>query len=84
MYICINWKTMNSLVLKFQILRILSYIVITISYIKHNVSFWLLFILFLVIELNSWIAFFAYRRGKKTDIETKKLLEDMKENLLKK
>jgi len=74
---------MISPVLKFQILRILAYIVITISYTKHDVSFWLLFLLFLVIELNIWISYFASRRGKKADAESKKLLEDMRDNLLK-
>jgi len=75
---------MNSSVLKFQILRILAYVIITISYTKHNVSFWLLFVLFLVIELNVWISYFADKRGKKADKESKKLLEDMRDNLLKK
>ena len=74
---------MNSSVLKFQILRILAYVVITISYTRHNVSFWLLFVLFLVIELNVWITYFAKKRGIKSDQETKKLLEDMRDNLLK-
>lgn len=70
--------------LKFLILRIIAYIVITISYTKHNVNVWLLIVLFLLIELNVWISFFASRKNKKINRETKKLLEDMRDNLLKK
>jgi cbb3-type cytochrome oxidase subunit 3 len=75
---------MISPVLKFQILRLLAYIVITISYTKHYVSFWLLIILFLVIELNVWISFFVNKRGKNSNSENQKLLDDMRDNLLKK
>jgi len=75
---------MISPIIRFQILRIIAYIVITISYTKHNVNVWLLVTLFLVIELNVWISFFANRQNKKADRESKKLLEDMRDNLLNK
>jgi hypothetical protein len=75
---------MISPTLKFLILRIIAYVVVTISYTKHNVNVWLLILLFLIIEINVWITFFANRQRKKSDVETKKLLEDMRDNLLKK
>lgn len=72
---------MTWLVIRFQIIRLIAYIVIAISYMKHNVNFWLLFTLFLIIELNVWITFFTHRTNKKTGNESKKLLEDMRDNL---
>ena len=74
---------MISPLIKFQIIRLLAYVIITISYTKHNVNFWLLMVLFLLIESNVWISYFANRRSKKSDKEVKELLENFRDNISK-
>ena len=72
---------MKKKTLIFLLLRIIAYIVISISYTKHGTSLWILFVLFFVIELNFWITIIGRKRMDKNDKETKKLLEDTVEKL---
>lgn len=57
--------------------------IVTVSYTKHDVNVWLLIVLFLIIEINVWLTYFTNRNKKKSPDETKKLLEDMRDDLLK-
>jgi len=74
---------MEKKTLIFLVIRIIAYVIVSISYTNHGYNLWLLLFLFLLIELQVWISFFAKRRIKNADDGAKKLLEDMKENLLK-
>ena len=71
---------MKKFVIKFLIIRLCAYGIVTWSYVKHGISFWLLFVLFMVIELNVWISFFQLRKSKHSK-ESKTLLEKMLKNL---
>lgn len=68
---------MNKKTVIFLVIRIIAYVIITSSFLKHGINIWLLITLFLVIELNVWMDYFIYNK------EIRKLLKDTKENLKK-
>ena len=39
----------------FLLIRIIMYVIISLSFVPHGISVWLLFVLFIVIEVNVWI-----------------------------
>lgn len=68
---------MKKTIIIFIIVRIIAYVVITSSYLKHGISLGLLFTLFFIIELQVWITYFSKRK------DIKKLLDDTSEHLKK-
>lgn len=68
---------MKKWVFIFLLLRIVMYVVISLSYVKHGISLWVLLLLYMIIELNVWITYFFKKK------ESIKLLKELEKNLKK-